>query len=295
MRLGLQVPDFTWPGGAAELGPTLARIARAGDAAGFDVISVMDHFFQIRSLGPPEHEMLEGYTALGFIAAHTSRARLMTLVTGVHYRHPGILAKTVTTLDVLSGGRAWLGIGAGWNEEESRGLGVPFPNQRERFERLEETLRICRQMWAGDETPFAGRHFQLERLLNSPPSVSRPRPGILVGGSGPRRTMRLVAQYADACNLVPGPELPTALEALRRHCDELGRDYASIEKTAIFRFDPGVRGENAEDLLSQLRWLASLGIETVIGSVPGVEEIWPLEVMGERVIPAAAEIEAAAV
>ena len=157
MKLGLQINNFTWPGGAERIGPTLAMIARTADEAGFDSIGVMDHFFQIKSIGPPEHEMLEAYTALGFLAAHTKRAKLMTIVTGVHYRHPGILAKTVTTLDVLSGGRAWLGIGAGWNEEESKGLGVPFPPLKERFEMLEETLEICLQMWSGDEKPYRGK------------------------------------------------------------------------------------------------------------------------------------------
>src|SRR5262249_3003018 len=154
MRIGLQVPDFTWPGGPAALGGELARIARTADDAGFDSIAVMDHFFQIAVVGPPEHDMLEAYTTLGFLAAHTSRAKLITVMTGVVYRHPGILAKIISTLDVLSGGRAWLGIGAAWNEEESRGLGVPFPPVAERFERLEEALRICRLMWSDDETPF---------------------------------------------------------------------------------------------------------------------------------------------
>jgi F420-dependent oxidoreductase-like protein len=225
MKLGLQIPDFTWPGGAEKLGSTLGTIARTADEVGFDSIGVMDHFFQIASLGPPEHEMLEAYTALGFLAAHTKRAKLMTIVTGVHYRHPGILAKTVTTLDVLSGGRGWLGIGAGWNEEESRGLGVPFPSLKERFERLEETLEICLQMWSGDEKPYQRKHYQLERLLNSPQSLSRPHPGILIGGSGEQKTLRLVARFADACNLFPTAELPRKLEVLRTHCEAVGRNY----------------------------------------------------------------------
>src|SRR6202163_1784105 len=174
MKLGLQIPDFTWPGGAPKIGPTMATIAKTADEAGFDSIGVMDHFFQIRSIGPSEREMLEAYTTLGFLAAHTKRAKLMTFVTGVHYRYPGILAKIVTTLDVLSGGRAWLGIGAGWNIDESRGLGVPFPPLKERFERLDETLQIVLQMWRGEEQPFRGRHYELDRPLNSPQSLSRP-------------------------------------------------------------------------------------------------------------------------
>jgi F420-dependent oxidoreductase-like protein len=291
MKLGLQVPDFTWSGGAEKLGPTLATIARTADEAGFDKIGVMDHFFQIERLGPPEHEMLEAYTALGFMATHTKRANLMTFVTGVHYRHPGILAKTVTTLDVLSGGRAWLGIGAGWNEQESRGLGVPFPPLKERFEMLEETLDICSRMWSGDETPYRGKHYQLDRPLNSPQSLSRPHPRILIGGSGEQKTLRLVAKFGDACNLWPTPEIPHKLEVLRGHCEALGRDYDSIEKTAMFHFDVGENGENVEAIIGRLHWLASMGIENVIGGVKDVSRIKPLEILGERVIPAVADLE----
>lgn len=292
MKLGLQIPDFTWPGGAEKLGPTLATIAKTADEAGFDSIGVMDHFFQIGNIGPPEHEMLEAYTTLGFLAAHSKRAKLMTVVTGVHYRHPGILAKIVTTLDVLSGGRAWLGIGAAWNEAESRGLGVPFPSLKERFEMLEETLEICLQMWSGDEKPYQGKHHQLERPLNSPQSLSRPHPGILIGGNGEQKTLRLVAKFADACNLWPTPELPRKLEVLRAHCEAVGRNYDEIEKTAIFRFDIGEKGEKVDALIEQLHWMAGMGVETVIGSMADVWRINPLEVMGERVIPAVAKLEA---
>ena len=291
MKLGLQIPDFTWPGGAEKLGPTLAMVTKTADEAGFDSIGVMDHFFQIRAIGPSEHEMLEAYTTLGFLAAHSKRARLMTIVTGVHYRHPGILAKIVTTLDVLSGGRGWLGIGAGWNEEESRGLGVPFPTLKERFEMLEETLEICLQMWKGDETPYRGKHYQLDRPLNSPQSLSRPHPGILIGGSGEKKTLRLVARFANACNLWPTPELPHKLEVLRGHCEAVGRDYDEIEKTSIFRFDVGPNGEKVDELIGQLHWLASMGVQTVLGSVKDVWSIKPLEIMGERVIPAVAGLQ----
>lgn len=294
MKIGLQLPDFTWPNGSAQLGSTLATIARTADSAGFDSIGVMDHFFQIQMVGPAENEMLEGYTTLGFLATNTERARLMTVVTGVHYRHPGLLAKIVTTLDVLSGGRAWLGIGAGWNEEESRGLGVPFPPLGQRFEQLTETLEICLQMWRGDESPYQGAHFQLERPLNSPQSLSRPHPGILIGGSGEQKTLRLVARFADACNLFPTPDVPHKLEVLRAHCEAVGRDYNQIEKTAIFQFDVGERGEKVDDLVGQLHWLAGMGIETVIGSVKDVWRIEPLEIIGERVIPAVAELRATA-
>ena len=290
VRIGLQIPDFNGAGGAQQLGRQLAAVARTADESGFDSIGVMDHFFQISMIGPPEQDMLEAYTTLGYLAACTSRARLLTLVTGAVYRHPGILAKIVTTLDVLSGGRAWLGIGAAWNEEESRGLGVPFPPIAERFERLEETLQICLQMWAGDETPFRGKHYQLGRPLNHPQAISPPHPPIMIGGSGERKTLRLVARYAQACNLFPGPELGRKLDVLRAHCEAEGRDYDEIEKTCIFRFDVGERGERASEVVDQLAGLAGLGIDMVIGGVAGVWGLKPLEVIGSEVIPAVADL-----
>src|SRR5262245_1406986 len=215
VRIGLQIPDFNGAGGAERLGSQLAAVARTADDAGFDSIGVMDHFFQIGIIGPPEQDMLEAYTTLGYLAGCTSRARLLTLVTGAVYRHPGILAKIVTTLDVLSGGRAWLGIGAAWNEQEARGLGVPCPPRADCFERLDETLRICLQMWQGDDSPFTGKYYQLERPLNHPQALSAPHPPIMIGGSGERKTLRLVARYAQACNLFTGPELGRKLDMLR--------------------------------------------------------------------------------
>jgi F420-dependent oxidoreductase-like protein len=294
MKIGLSISDFTWPGGAQRLGETLARIGRTADAAGFESIWVMDHFFQIGMFGPPEHEMLEGYSTLAFLAGQTSRARLGTMVTGAVYRYPGILAKTVTTLDVLSGGRAWLGIGAAWNELESRSLGIPFPPLGERFERLEETVQICLRMWGGDETPYQGRHHRLERPLNSPQALSRPHPPILIGGGGEQKTLRLVARYADACNLFPGPQVAHKLEVLRAHCQTEGRNYEEIEKTAMFQFDVGEKGENVGKVIGGLRWLSGLGIQTAIGSVPRVDRITPLEIIGEKVIPAVKDLEPAA-
>jgi len=290
MRIGLQIPDFDGAGGASRLGGQLAAVARTADEAGFDSIGVMDHFFQIGMIGPPDHDMLEAYTTLGYLAGCTTRARLLTLVTGVVYRHPGILAKIVTTLDVLSSGRAWLGIGAAWNEDEARGLGVPFPPVAERFERLEEALQICLQMWRGDQTPYAGKHYQLERPLNMPPAVSAPHPPIMIGGSGERKTLRLVARYAQACNLFPGPDMARKLDVLRAHCDAEGRDYDDIEKTCIFRFDVGERGERVAELTDQLGKLAELGISMAIGGVASVWRITPLEVMGSEVIPAVANL-----
>jgi F420-dependent oxidoreductase-like protein len=231
MRIGLSISDFTSPRGPACLGHDLAQVAIAADQLGFDSLSVMDHFFQIRLVGPPEREMLEGYTTLAYLAAVTKRLTLGTLVTGVHYRPPGLLAKIVTTLDVLSGGRAWLGIGAGWNVDESRGLGVPFPPLKERFERLEETLQICLQMWRGDEQPIHGQHYDLERPLNSPQSLSRPHPPIVIGGSGEQLTLRVVAKHADIWNATAQSTeiFQHKVGVLREHCAAIGRNPEEIE------------------------------------------------------------------
>ena len=232
-------------------------------------------------------------TVLSFAAANTERIKLTAMVSGVHFRYPAVLIKTVSTLDVLSGGRAGLGIGSGHYEEEARGLGVPFPPQRERFEMLEEALQIALRMWSGergDERPFEGEHYRLERPLNLPQSISRPHPPIMIAGDGERKTLRLVARYADACSLRPGPQVPGKLDVLRRHCEEEGRDYDSIEKTCAFAFDVGERGEKVEELIGQLRWLSEMGIETVIGFVPRVDRISPLEIIGREVIPAVANL-----
>jgi F420-dependent oxidoreductase-like protein len=290
VQLGVQIPDFTTPDGPARLGADLATVARTADEAGFDYIAVMDHFFQIRGVGPAEHEMLEAYTTLGYLAACTSRAKLLTVVTGAVYRSPGLLAKAVTTLDVLSGGRAWLGIGAAWNEEESRALGLCFPPLAERFERLEETLQICLQMWRGDESPYEGKHYQLGRLLNSPQSLTRPHPPIMIGGGGERKTLRLVARYADACNFFQSPDLPRKLDVLRAHCDAEGRDYDQILKTCYFVFDVGANGEKAGQVTDQLGRLADLGFQAAIGAVANVWQVRPLEVIGAEVIPAVSSL-----
>jgi F420-dependent oxidoreductase-like protein len=290
VQIGLQIPDYTWPGGPARLGRDLAKVARSAEEAGFDFISVMDHFFQIGVIGPPEHEMLEAYTTLGYLAGCTSRAKLVTLVTGAVYRPPGILAKIVTTLDVLSGGRAWLGIGAAWNEEESRGLGIGFPPVAERFERLEETLQICLQMWRGDQAPYHGKHYQLERPLNSPQALSRPHPPIMIGGSGERKTLRFVARYAQACNLFPGPDLARKLDVLRAHCEAEGRDYDEIIKTCYYTFDVGEKGEKAGQVADELAALAGMGFGVAIGRVARVWEVSPLEIIGSQVIRAVAPL-----
>ncbi|WP_182878977.1 LLM class F420-dependent oxidoreductase [Microbispora sp. H10949] len=290
MKIGLQIPDFTYPGGPATLGTDLAEIARTADDAGFATVAVMDHFFQIGVVGPTEHDMLEAYTTLGYLAGHTSRAKLLTLVTGTVYREPGLLAKIVTTLDVLSGGRAWLGIGAAWNEEESRGLGLPFPPLAERFERLEETIQICLRMWGGDEKPYDGRHYRLERPLNSPQALSRPHPPILVGGGGEKKTLRLVARYAQACNLFPTPDLARKLDVLRAHCDAEGRDYDEIVKTVYYRYDVGEKGENVQRVIDDLGRFAELGFSEALGAVVDVHRLDPLRILGERVVPVAAAL-----
>jgi F420-dependent oxidoreductase-like protein len=292
VKIGLQIPDFTWPGGPERLGADLATVARTADDAGFSDVMVMDHFFQIGAVGPAEHEMLEAYTTLGYLAASTSRAKLGTLVTGAIYRYPGVLAKIVTTLDVLSGGRAWLGIGAGWNEEESRGLGIPFPPVAERFERLEEIIQICLQMWRGDESPYQGKHYHLERPLNSPQALTKPHPPIMIGGGGEKKTLRLVARYAQACNLFPGPDLARKLDVLREHCEREGRDYDEIEKTCYFLFDVGEKGEKANEVIDQLGRLAEMGFQAAIGGVRDVWRLTPLEVIGSKVIPAVASLNA---
>jgi F420-dependent oxidoreductase-like protein len=288
MQVGLQIPRFHWKTGIAE---TLAAIARAADDAGLVSIWLMDHFFQIASVAKPEEEMLEAYTTLGFLAAHTTRVKLGTLVTGVHYRHPGVLIKQVTTLDVLSGGRAWLGIGAGWYERESRGLGVPFPPLRDRFARLEETLRVAHAMFSGDRSPLYGKQFQFAEPINSPMPLSQPHPPIMVGGGGERKTLRLVAQYADACNLFtrygPGP-LSHKLALLREYCDEYGRPYDAIDRTSLGQWDPVRKG--AQSIVDELGQLSELGFTTAIASLRDVDTLKPIEILARDVLPQAARL-----
>jgi F420-dependent oxidoreductase-like protein len=289
MELGVHVSNFTWAGGPTRIAQDLTRIATAADELGFAKLSVMDHVWQIGHIGPPENDMLEAYTTLGYLAARTSRINLLGWVTAVVYREPGLLAKAVTTLDVLSAGRAWLGIGAAWNEPEARGLGLSFPPTAERFERLEEALQICLQMWSDDDGPYAGTHYQLERTLNSPPSLTRPHPPILIGGGGEKKTLLLVAKYAQACNLFPGPELEHKLEVLRGHCADVGRDYDEIEKTVMGPLDPGADGEKVDGLIEDMRQLSDLGVTHYHGSVPDAASIRPIELLSERVIPVVAD------
>jgi F420-dependent oxidoreductase-like protein len=297
MRLGLQVPNFTWPNGQASLGDTFGLIAQRADRAGLYSLWVMDHFFQIPNVGPVEGEMLEGWSALAFAAGRTNRIKLGTMVTGVTYRYPGLLAKTVTTLDVLSHGRSYLGIGAAWNEQEHKGLGVPFPPVSERFERLEETLKIIHQMWSGNEEPFNGKYYHLERLLNSPQPVQKPHPPILIGGTGERKTLRLVAQYADACNIfarLGKDELRRKLQILREHCAAVGRPYEQIEKTTLDSLTITRDGREGSltptQAIEQFAELASLGIDQAIFSLRNVHELEPFDLLMTEIVPAVSKI-----
>lgn len=291
MRLGLQLPRFTSPSGTTGIAPKLKTIAQLVDQGGFYSLWTMDHFFQIPGVGAPEENMLEGYSTLGFLAAMTETVRLGTLVTGVIYRYPGILVKTATTLDVLSGGRAYFGIGAAWFEREAHGLGVPYPSTAERFERLEETLQIAHQMWRGDVAPYHGTHYQLAETLNQPMPISQPHPPIMIGGMGENKTMRLIAQYGDACNFFirAGAETMQArLDTIKRNCDEIGRDAATIEKTALGTFDP--RQQSAADLIAELRGIAAMGFTHAIYNAPQDLEIETAETLIRDVIPAIADL-----
>ncbi len=288
MRIGLQIPSFSWPGGAEAIGPKLAEIARTAEDAGFYSIWVMDHLFQIPMVGPAEQEMLEGYGALSYLAGLTRSVRLGTLVTGITYRHPGVLAKSVSTLDVLSGGRAYLGIGAAWFDREHEGLGIPFPPLGERFERLEETLQIIQQMWSEQSGPYEGRHYRLNETLNVPQPLTRPHPPILIGGLGERKTLRLVAEYGDACNLflfIGMQELRRKLDVLARHCEALGRPLDEIERTTLGTVHLAPSGTTPKAVIETCRELAAMGVQQAIFNLPNLSEVEPLEVFGREIIP----------
>jgi F420-dependent oxidoreductase-like protein len=297
VKIGLQVPSFTWPGGDAAIRPTLARIAETADAAGFDSLWVMDHFYQIRGVGKPQEPMLEGWTALGYMAAHSKKATLGLMVGGVHYREAGLWAKAATTLDVLSGGRAYLGIGAAWNEEESHGLGFPMPPLGIRFEMLEETLRICHEMWKGEhgsEAAFEGKHYQATRLLNSPQAISKPHPKILIGGGGEQKTLRLVAKYADACNIFGGPDqLTHKFAVLRERCAEVGRPFGEIERTNLQSIDLG--RETPAQVVNRFRTLAEVGVQHVIFGLADVWDPRNIETLAQGVLPQAHALEPKAI
>jgi F420-dependent oxidoreductase-like protein len=288
MQLGLHLVEFEEHG--APIRTMLKDIAQYADENGVASLSVMDHFFQIGIVGPPEMNMLESYTTLGWLAGITEHIKLLAMVTGVVYRYPGILAKAVTTLDVLSQGRSYLGIGAAWNEREALGLGTPFPPLSTRFEMLEETLQILHQMWSGEVKPFAGKHYQLAETLNNPQPITKPHPPILIGGGGEKKTLRLVAQYGDACNLfmMAGAEaLQHKLDILKQHCEAVGRDFKEIELTVTGRVQPGV--QSVSEIVAQCKAVADLGFSHVMLIVPDLHTMRPLEILAREVIPAIAE------
>jgi F420-dependent oxidoreductase-like protein len=297
VKIGLQISSFTWPGGDAEIGPTLARIAETADGIGVDSLWVMDHFYQIRGVGRPEEPMLEGWSALNFMAAHSKKATLGLMVGGVHYRQAALWAKAATTLDVLSGGRGYLGIGAAWNEEESHGLGFPMPPLGVRFEMLEETLQICHQMWQGEhgsEKPFEGKHYQATRLLNSPQAISKPHPKIMIGGGGELKTLRLVAQYADACNIFGGPDqLAHKFSVLRQRCAEVGRPFDEIERTNLSSID--VATQTPDEIVARFSALADVGVQHVIVGLLNVWDVRNIETLGRDVLPRLHAIEPRAI
>jgi F420-dependent oxidoreductase-like protein len=283
MQLDLHVPRFTWPGGAVAIGPTFASLADTADTIGVRTLSVMDHWFQMDMMWPAEEPMLEGYTALSFAAGKTERLRFRLLVGGVTYRHPGLLAKTLTTLDVLSGGRAELGLGAAWYEREHRGLGVPFPPLRERYERLEETIQICFQMWSDDNGPFEGPHYRLAETLCSPPPLSAPRPRLLIGGGGERRTLRLVARYADACNIIgDAAMIRHKVDVLHRHCAEVGRKPEDIEVTALLTIADDAR---PDIILREAESFSAAGVDAIVIRSTGPEPTRWLQEIWAPVVP----------
>lgn len=297
MRLGVHVVDFRTPGGPAGLAGTLAEVGRACDESGVGTLSLMDHHFQLEFLGDATQPMLEGYTTLGFLAAHTSTVTLQLLMTGVTYRHPGILAKTVATLDVLSGGRAALGIGAAWYEREHHGLGVPFPPMAERFERLDETLQVVRQMWSDDNGPFHGRHFDLAETICSPQPLSRVP--VMVGGGGEKKTLRLVARYADACNVFAGggagaEQVAHKLAVLRDWCEREGRPYDDIRRTVLWNGPIGPDSAGGAAFVEQMRALADVGVQEVhvmpLPPTASADPVGFVRALGTHVIPALADL-----
>jgi F420-dependent oxidoreductase-like protein len=295
MKLGVHLVNFSLPGGPATIGPTLAATGRAAEEAGLDNLSFMDHYLQLEFLSAVDDPMLEGYTALGFLAAHTTSVELQLLMTGVTYRHPGLLAKIVSTLDVLSGGRAALGIGAAWYEREHRALGVPFPPLAERFERLEETLQIVRQMWSDDNGTFDGKHYRLAETISSPQPLQQPRPPIMVGGGGERKTLRLVAKYADACNVFAAAgagtdEVAHKLAVLRDWCEREGRPYGEIRKTVLYNGLVGQDSAGAAAFVEEMRALADVGVDEVHVMPLRGDPVAFVRSLGDLVVPPLAQV-----
>lgn len=292
MYIGLQIPSFKFPGGTAAIRPKLKEIVTTAEEAGFYSLWVMDHYYQIKGMFGEAYTdpMLEAYTTLGYLAGLTEKAYLGALVTGVIYRHPSVLLKMVNTLDILSGGRAYFGIGAAWYEDEALGYGIPYPSTAERFEQLEDNLKLAKALWAGDQTSFTGKHITAPAITNNPRPLSTPHPRILIGGTGPTKTLRMVAQYADACNIgewVGTENMQKALDTLKKHCETLGRDYAAIEKTALSSVNLS-RGDTAESIIKRIQQLSGMGFTHVIFNMPDLGQITPLETFAKKIIPAAA-------
>lgn len=295
MHIGLQIPSFKYPGGAAAIRPTLKEIVTTAEAAGFYSLWVMDHYYQINGLFGEAYTdpMMEAYTTLGYLAGLTEKAYLGVMVTGVVYRHPSILLKMVNTLDIVSGGRAYFGVGAAWYQEEAEGFGVPYPGTSERFEWLEDTLQLANALWSGDETSFTGKHFSAPKMTNNPRPVSQPHPRILIGGAGPKKTLRMAAQYADAWNYFESSgrdQLQQSLDTLKEHCERLGRSYDDIEKTSLGTAHLTAGEDTVGSIIERLKTLSALGFTHAIFNLPNVYEITPLEIFGREIIPAAAEM-----
>lgn len=294
MQIGLQIPSFKFPGGTAAIRPKLKEIAQTAEAVGFRSLWVMDHFYQIKGLFGESYTdpMLEAYTVLSYLGGVTEKVSLGALVTGVIYRYPAILLKTVSTLDVVSGGRAYFGIGAAWYEDEAKGYGVPYPSTSQRFEWLEDTLKLAHALWkGGSETQFDGQHVHTPKITNNPAPLSQPHPKIMIGGMGPNKTLRMVAQYADASNFSEGRGLDrvqAAIEKLKEHCDKLGRDYNEIEKTSLGTATLAAGKDTVQGLIERCRQLAAMGISHAIFNMPNVYEITPLETFGKEIIPTVA-------
>jgi F420-dependent oxidoreductase-like protein len=294
MNIGLQIPSFKYPGGTAAIRPKLKEIVTTAEESGFYSLWVMDHYYQIKGLFGEAYTdpMMEAYTALGYFAGLTEKAYLGVMVTGVIYRHPSVLMKMVNTLDILSGGRAYLGIGAAWYEEEAKGFGIPYPSTSERFELLEDNLQLAQALWDRDEASFEGKHFSAPAITNNPHPLSNPHPRILIGGMGPNKTLRMVAQYADACNIFEGAgteKMQNALDTLKAHCERLGRDYDTVEKTSLGTVH--LSGDDTVDgTLQRITQLSEMGFSHAIFNMPDVYKITPLETFAKQIIPAVAEL-----
>ncbi len=294
MNIGLQIPSFKYPGGADAIRPKLKEIVTTAEEAGFYSLWVMDHYYQIKGLFGEAYTdpMMESYTTLGYFAGLTEKAFLGVMVTGVIYRYPSVLMKMVNTLDILSGGRAYLGIGAAWYEEEAKGFGIPYPSTSVRFEQLEDNLQLAKALWDNDEVSFEGQHFSAPAITNNPRPLSNPHPRILIGGMGPKKTLRMVAQYADACNIFEGAgaeNMQKALDTLKAHCERLGRDYDTIEKTSLGTVH--LSGDDTVDgVIKRIKELSAMGFTHTIFNMPDVYKITPLETFAKEIIPAVAEL-----